>query len=407
LKSFFKASHRRERMPRIIDVILAALALLGPFAIHLFFPVIPVVKTEFGVSEALAQLTFSMGVFGMACATLLYGPLADRYGRRPVLLIGLMLFVSGSAVSALAPSFIVLLGGRVLQAVGAGCGITLARAIARDLYGADALVKAIAYLTMFFALGALVAPGFGGVLIDHGGWRSVFYFATASGLAMTVAALLFVPETRKPAIVTTSLPGWRSFSKLLKYPRFSALIVHTGCSTGTFLVIATASSSLMKDPLHRSATEFGLYFAMVPFGFVTGTFIASRIGNRIAVEKMIIVGGCIAVAAVSVQSGLLLAGYFVPLVLFLPGTFITLAQGLSLPFAQAGAMAMIPRLAGTAAGLGVFAQNFLGAGFSQLYGLFADGSPKPMMMMTAITASLGMITAVIPSLLRRSEEAEV
>jgi MFS transporter, DHA1 family, multidrug resistance protein len=384
-------------MPRLIDLILAALALLGPFAIHLFFPVIPVMKTEFGVSDALAQLTFSIGVLGMACATLFYGALADRYGRRPVLLVGLSLFLSGSAVSAFAPSFMLLLAGRVLQAVGAGCGITLARAIARDLYGADALVKAIAYLTMFFALGALVAPGFGGMLIDHCGWRAVFYFATASGLAMTIAALLFVPETGKGSVVATSSSGWRSILKLLKYPRFCSLIIHTGCSTGTFLVVATASSSLMKEALHRSATEFGLYFAMVPFGFVTGTFIASRIGNRIAVEKMIIVGGCIAVTAVSVQSGLLLAGHFAPLVLFMPGTFITLAQGLSLPFAQAGAMATIPQLAGTAAGLGVFAQNFLGAGFSQIYGVLADGTPRPMMMMmTAITASLGMITAVIP-----------
>jgi DHA1 family bicyclomycin/chloramphenicol resistance-like MFS transporter len=337
----------------------------------------------------------------MACATLFYGALADRYGRRPVLLIGLALFVSGSAASAVAPSFIVLLGGRVLQSVGAGCGITLARAIARDLYGANAMVRAIAYLTMFFALGALVAPGFGGMLIDQGGWRAVFYFATACGTAMAIAALLFVPETGKGTAATTSASGWRGLFELLKHPRFCALIVHTGCSTGTFLVVATASSSLMKDALHRSATEFGLYFAMVPFGFVTGTFIASRIGNRIAVEKMIIVGGCIAVLAVSVQSGLLLAGHFVPLVLFLPGTFITLAQGLSLPFAQAGAMATIPRLAGTAAGLGVFAQNFLGAGFSQIYGLLADGTPAPMMTMTAITASLGMMTAIIPSLLDR------
>jgi DHA1 family bicyclomycin/chloramphenicol resistance-like MFS transporter len=92
-----------------------------------------------------------------------------------------------------------------------------------------------------------------------------------------------------------------------------------------------------------------------------------------------------------------------PLVLFLPGSFMTMAQGISLPYAQAGAMATVPALAGTAAGIGVFVQNFLGAGFAQMYGLFADGSPIPMMKMTAITVGLGLVSAALPSLLSRSK----
>lgn len=388
---------------RPLNIVLAALALLGPFAIHLFFPVIPVVKADFALSDALAQLTFSIGVFGMAFSTLAYGAFADRYGRRPVLLIGLLLFLAGSALSAFASSFTGLLAGRVLQSIGAGCGITLARAIARDVYGSEGLVKSIAYLTMFFALGALVAPGFGGFLIDQAGWRSVFYFASVVGLLIALAAYLVVPETGQRAAAVGGMSGLSGFLALLRYPRFCALVVHTGCSTGTFLIVATASSSLMKEALHRSATEFGLYFAMIPFGFVTGTVIASRVGNRASVERMILIGGSIALTAVSIQSGLLLLGYFTPLVLFLPGTFITLAQGISLPFAQSGAMATIPRLAGTAAGIGVFAQNFLGAGFAQIYGFLADGSPYPMMVMTAATAGLGILSAILPSLLSRSQ----
>ncbi|AMN39672.1 MFS transporter [Rhodoplanes sp. Z2-YC6860] len=387
---------------RALNIILAALALLGPFSIHLFFPVIPVIKADFALSDALAQLTFSIGVFGMAFSTLAYGAFADRYGRRPVLLVGLLLFLAGSVLSAFAFSFTGLLIGRILQSIGAGSGITLARAIARDVYGAEGLVKSIAYLTMFFALGALVAPGFGGFLIDQAGWRSVFYFASTIGFLIALGSYFVVPETGKRATAGGGMSGLAGFIALLRYPRFCALVVHTGCSTGTFLIVATASSSLMKEALHRSATEFGLYFAMVPFGFVTGTIISSRVGNRASVERMILIGACIAVAAVSIQSGLLLSGHFTPLVLFLPGTFITLAQGISLPFAQSGAMATIPRLAGTAAGIGVFSQNFLGAGFAQIYGLLADGSPYPMMVMTAATATLGMISAIIPSLLSRS-----
>jgi MFS transporter, DHA1 family, multidrug resistance protein len=105
--------------------------------------------------------------------------------------------------------------------------------------------------------------------------------------------------------------------------------------------------------------------------------------------------------AVLVQSSLLLSGHLSPLVLFLPGAFVTLGQGISLPFAQAAAMATIPRLAGTAAGIGVFAQNFFGAGFAQIYGILADGTPVPMMQMTAVTATLALVSGAIPWLLVR------
>ena len=389
---------------RTLDLILASLALLGPFAIHLFFPVIPVVKLDFELSDALAQLTFSLGVFGMAFSTLVYGTYADRYGRRPVLLIGLLLFLLGSIISALAGSFTSLLVGRLVQSIGAGCGITLARAIARDVYGAEHLVKAIAYLTMFFALGGLLAPGVGGLLIDHLGWRSVFYFAGLIGLVIALSAYFIVPETGAPMKANSGSPMVASFLELLRQPRFCALVIHTGCSTGTFLIVATASSTLMKELLHRPATEFGLYFAMVPLGFIIGTIISSRVGNRASVEHMIIIGAFIALIAVFVQSALLLSGHVSPLVLFLPGSFITMAQGISLPFAQAGAMAAVPRLAGTAAGIGVFVQNFCGAGFAQIYGLIADGSPTPMMEMTAITVALGLVSAAVPSLLGRSKQ---
>jgi MFS transporter, DHA1 family, multidrug resistance protein len=384
---------------RALDLVLAGLTLLGPFAIHLFFPVIPAIKVDFDLTDALAQLVFSIGVFGMAFSTLAYGSFADRYGRRPVLLIGLLLFLLGCGISAVASSVAVLLIGRLVQSIGAGCGITLARAIARDVYGAGRLVKAIAYLTMFFALGGLLAPGMGGLLVDQLGWRAVFSFAGIMGLAIALGAYFVVPETSAPNREHKSSAMLSSFVELCRQPRFCALVIHTGCSTGTFLVVATASSVLMKELLHRPATEFGLYFAMVPMGFVIGTIISSRIGNRASVESMILAGGCLAVLAVGVQSTLLLSGYVTPLVLFLPGSFMTMAQGISLPFAQAGAMATIPRLAGTAAGIGVFVQNFLGAGFAQSYGFFADGTPIPMIKLTVTTALLGLISAMVPRFL--------
>jgi DHA1 family bicyclomycin/chloramphenicol resistance-like MFS transporter len=134
--------------------------------------------------------------------------------------------------------------------------------------------------------------------------------------------------------------------------------------------------------LHRPATEFGLWFALVPLGFVAGTFISTRIGNRASADQMVLIGSVLMAAAITVQAIFLLTGFLSPLVLFLPGSFLTFAQGLALPYAQAGAMAIIPRLSATAAGIGVFMQNFMGAGIAQIYGLIADGTARPLISMT-------------------------
>ena len=162
-------------------IVLGLTALITPLAVHLFFPVIPAVKAALGLTDAHAQLTFSISLFGMAFATLFYGSLSDRYGRRPVLLSGLALFLIGSVVSAVAETANALVAGRLIQAVGAGSALTLVRAIARDAFRAEQLVKAIAYLTMFGTLGPMVSPAIGGVLIDMFGWRSVFWFALGAG----------------------------------------------------------------------------------------------------------------------------------------------------------------------------------------------------------------------------------
>src|SRR3954463_3143146 len=178
---------------------LASISLIGPLAVHLFIPVIPAVKASLGLTEALAQLPFSVALFGMAFATLFYGSLSDRYGRRPVLLSGLALFLFGSVVSLMADSANALVLGRLVQAIGAGCALTLVRAIARDAYRADQLVTAIAYLTMFGTLGPMISPFIGGALTDTLGWRSVFGFALLAGGAITFTAYLSMYETHPVA----------------------------------------------------------------------------------------------------------------------------------------------------------------------------------------------------------------
>jgi MFS transporter, DHA1 family, multidrug resistance protein len=187
--------------------------------------------------------------------------------------------------------------------------------------------------------------------------------------------------------------------------RFTAFVLQTGFITGTFLVAATAASRLLKDMLHRPSTEFGIYFLLFPSGLLFGNFITSRIGNRAANETMVLAGSLVALAAVTAQSGVLLSGYVTPLSLFIPEFFITMAQGISLSYAQSGAMATNPKLAGTAAGVGVFVQNLCGAAFAQLYGLLANGTVVPLAQTTAISVLCALVAGGLPFLAARRRRA--
>ncbi len=388
-------------MPRapgpMFALALASVALIGPLAVHLFLPVIPAIKVALDLPDSTAQATFSIALIGMAVATLFYGTLADRFGRRPVLLSGLLLFLAGSALSFAAPTVGLLIAGRFVQALGAGCGITLVRAIARDAYGPERLVKAIAYLTMFYTLGPMIAPIAGGMLVDAYGWRSAFGFSLFGGTLILLGAWLAIYETRPVAsgpIGGQSVLG--GYVALFSNLRFSCFVFQTGFNTGAFLVVASGASFLMKEVLRRPATEYGLWFLTFPFGFFFGNFVSSRVGTRAAIETMVLLGSLLSLATVAILSGLLVAGFINPPVIFVSGFFITFAQGIALPYGQAGAMAVNPKLAGTASGIGACMQNLIAALFTQLYGLLADGTVWPLVIAAGTSSVFGLICGVLP-----------
>jgi DHA1 family bicyclomycin/chloramphenicol resistance-like MFS transporter len=387
-------------------LVLGAITLVTPLTIHLFLPAMPEVKREFGASDALIQLTFNISLVAIAFVTLAYGSLSDRYGRRPVLLAGLGLFLLGSVISVTATSLSMLVAGRLVQAIGAGAGLTLTRAIARDAYGPDSLVKAIAYLTMAYTLGPMIAPAFGGFLIDHFGWRSAFWFAIVSGVAIALAAIFVLFETHgaeERHVVPTGV--LRNYRALMSDVRFLAFVLQSGFMSFAFFAIAASSPFLMKDLLGRSATEFGLYFMCFPLGYCTGNLVSSRLSGRVGIEKMIMTGSLLCFAIVATQAVIVLSGHLSPILIFATGGLMSFAQGLSLPNAQAGAIRVSPKLAGTAAGLGVFVQMFLSAVSTELYGLFADGTPIPMIVISTLGAALAVGTAVSLYIPRRPVSA--
>src|SRR5256885_8530714 len=200
-------------------IALVSITFIGPLSIHLFIPAMPAVKESFGVSTCLAQLTLSLGMLSMAFFTIAYGGLSDRFGRKRVLLSGLVLFTCGAATCMIAANMAMLLAGRILQGAGAGCGVVLARAIARDVYGKDNVAQVIAYLTAAYVLGPMLAPPLGGHLTVLFGWRALFVFASAVGLGGILAAAFSVPGNRA---ANRAAPGglFAGYNPSLRGPRF-------------------------------------------------------------------------------------------------------------------------------------------------------------------------------------------
>jgi len=383
--------------------VLALITLLGPLVIHMFFPALPSVKLSFNASEFEIGFTSSLPLFTMALLTLVYGSLSDRYGRRPVLLAGLLLFVFGSELSALAESVWTLIAGRFLQAAGGACGMALARAIARDVYGSDRLVKILAYLLMAYAVGPMVAPPIGGFLADRFGWRSVAVFASGAGIVIAGLVYFVISEThprrREPAARPSVLSG---YGRLIRDVNFTAYVLQSGFCSGSFFSMAAAAAFLMTDYLGRPASEFGLYFLFFPFGYWTGNLISSRLSGRVAIDVMVFVGATVLIFDALALAALMVSGMVTPLTIFIPGFLLTFAQGLALPNAQAGALSVSRDLAGTAAGIGTFVQFFWAAVFTQLYSVLDDGTPIPMVIVVSIGAALSFTAGAIPFLRARS-----
>ncbi len=370
-------------------IALVSITFIGPLSLHLFIPAMSAVKEAFGVSTGVAQLTMSLAMLSMAFFTIAYGGLSDRFGRKRVLLGGLLLFTCGAASCMTAANMPMLLAGRILQGAGAGCGVVLARAIARDVYGQERVAQVIAYLTAAYVLGPMFAPPIGGQLTTLFGWRALFMLASAVGLLVICAVALGVPETRSQS---AALPHgvFAGYKSLLRRPRFVGYMLQPGMMSAAFYTQATAASFLAAEHLGADAAKIGWWFFAFPLGFMSGSFISGRVGANRSIGFMTILGGMIGLV-----NGVLLLGwlYFDGVsmaALYIPGFFVSLAQGLSMPYAQAGAMAVDSELAGSASGAVVFSQFFWPAALQQLTGMLADGTWVPMatVHLAAVTGAL-------------------
>ena len=377
--------------------LLAAMTALAPMSLQIFVPALPAIQAHFAVSTGTAQLALSLSMLANAVAALSYGPLSDRFGRRPVVLAGLAMFIAGSVLCALAPSIGVLVVGRVVQAGGGAAGMVIARAIVRDLYEREQAASMIAYLTMAMVVAPMLSPSVGALLLGLFDWRAIFISLTGVGCLLLWGTQQRLRETSAGGFGGA---GWSDLlsgtAALVRSRAFVAYVLQSAFAIAVFFAFVAGAPYYMIDVLHRPATEYGLWFIVVSLGFMAGNFAAARLTRRIGLDRMVLIGSWLVLLGIALAAGLALGGLWTPAALFGPMMLATFGNGLSIPNAQAGAISVDPVLAGTASGLSGFTQMLIAALVSQAVGVLQNGTPYPMLAFMVGGAVISLIGFVLP-----------
>lgn len=366
----------RKRKPALL--LLVAMTALGPFAMNSFIPSIPGIVVYFDTDLATAQLTLTLFLAGVAIGQLIYGPLSDRFGRRPPLLCGLVLALAAGLLCVLAPSAELLNAGRVLQGFGLCAGTVLGRAMVRDSHDRDQSASMFGYVTMAMVVVPAVAPSIGGLLDQWFGWRACFVAMLAFTAAVFFWCLRSAHETnhhRTPEISLASL--LLSHRALFRSRAFVGYTLTVTATSAAFFTFLGGAPYVTITVLKLSPLAFALCFTSVAIAYMTGSFLTGRLSTRLGADRLIWLG--LAVGVPSALAMVAAAAFSGPglLALFVPMVGIALGNGLSQPSGTAAAISTQPRLAGAASGLVGFLQMTAGGLATQLVSRLQDNSLWP------------------------------
>lgn len=343
-------------------LLLSGIGALGQFAVSFYSPALPDLAHDFRVDAAQAQLTFVYFLLSFAFGQLLFGPLSDRFGRRPVLFAGLILFLAGTIGCALAESLTVLILARVVQAFGAAAGVIISRAAARDSFEGVALVQTLAVVTIVTALAPGLAPLLGGLVHTWLGWRAIFWCTAAVGLVLALIMAAYFPETNARRGGSTAISA-----VIMDYLGVAGDRAFLGYAAATGLVFASTFAFLSAAPelyighLGVTPAEYGIYPPIAMIGFIIGGVLARSLTAHIPPRRLAATGLLAMGVAIGGMLALPLLGMVHKHVFnFALIAFIT-GQGLFLPIAIASALERHPDRAGTAASVQGFLQMGAGA----------------------------------------------
>ncbi len=366
----------------------------SPISTDIFIPAMPSLVGEFGTTVPMVQLTLSLYLVGFGVSQLFYGPVSDRFGRKPTILFGIGVYLVGTLACLFATSIEMLIVARLLQALGVAFGQLLGRAIIRDLHEPREAARVLAFATMIMGSTSLFVPSIGALVTVYLGWRYVFALLTVYALLyLLLVGLGFresIPARQADAVQPRQM--LRNFARLARNRTFLRYTVSISCMFGFLFTFLSGSSFVFIDVYGVPTAQFGLVFASLAASFTLASALMGRIGTRLSHEKIYRTAAMVGLLAA--LAGLALAvtdtGTVVTLVASMAA--LSFAMGFMVPLAFAGALAPHPEIAGTASTLIGFVQGVFSAGMGVLVGLLFDGTGVPMFALIAVLIAGALIS---------------
>jgi MFS transporter, DHA1 family, multidrug resistance protein len=352
--------------------LLGLLTFSGPVGMHIFVPALPAAAKDLHATPTALELTISLYILGLAVGQLIYGPASDRFGRRPVLLVGLSIFTIASIAGLFAPNTHTLVLARFFQAVGGCSGLVLARAIIRDTSQAHEAARRLALTNLLVTAGPAVAPLIGAGLSGLWGWRTILMGLSALGGANFVLAWRILPETRPETLFVSASRYARDYFGLLRSRQFLGYAIGGGCATTSLYAFVACAPFIFVDRLHVPSASVGLYLALLVSGLWLGSLLASQLIARFSLTRFVVVANAASVVAAAALLALLLADRATLVAIVVTMFAFSVGVGAAAPAALVKAISVNPRVTGTASGLYGSIQMAVGAALVALAGLGAN-----------------------------------
>lgn len=358
----------------------AAIGSLGTFGMHTLLPALPAVARDMEVGFSTAQLLVSLSLAAIALGNLTVAPLSDRFGRRPITVAGLTMFIIGSLAGLVAPTIEFLILARVVQAYGGGAAMAVARATLTDYFGPDRAARAIAYTAMVVLVVPMLAPTLGGFATEWFGWRAVFVLATLLGTGVLGFTLWRLQETREPASSGSEHSTLASYSRLLRSRDYLLYVGFNAFMMATVHSFITGAPYVAITVLGVRPSEYGMLFFLPAVASFLGFYTTARLSRRVGGEKLMGAGARLSCIGALVMLGLVMLGVAHPLGLFLPAMMITFANATTGPNSTTRAIAAHRDIAGAASGLLGFLQLGLAAVVAQMVAVLENGTAYPLVL---------------------------
>lgn len=381
---------------RLLPALLLLLTAFGPISMDLYLPALPALTAELAAATSMAQLTVTACLIGLAAGQLLAGPLSDRFGRRGVLLLGIVGYIATSALSAAAPTIEALIVARFAQGLAGGFGIVIAQAAGRDIYSGGALIRFYGRLTVVGGFAAIVGPLLGGVLSTVTDWRGLFLFLAAIGAGILIVTLVAFRETL-PADRRTRggfRATMRDYRTLIGDRTFLGAVLNQGFLYAALFGYLAGATFVLQDIYGLSPQGYAAAFALNSAGFMLCGFLAGRAAERWSIPGTLAVG---IIVTGTGAAGLLWAGFVsLPLPVVL-AALLLLASGVAIssPPSTTLALAEYPTMAGTASSLLGMVRFGFGGVAAPLVGVAGAASILPLGVVTVVAVILAAVSCLL------------